>query len=123
MTRGDHVDVCAPGVGIVSSTVGGYQENTGTSFAAPFVAGAAALLVARAARYSEALGGEATRELFKRTARPFPRGAPASGCGAGILDVAAALEALDRELGADARDEPSGWVAPMRETPAVARSP
>ena len=130
MTRGDHVDVCAPGVNVVSSTIGGgYQENTGTSFAAPFVAGAAALLVARAARYSESLGGEAVRELLKRTARTFPRGAETTGCGAGILDAEAALRALDRELGADAdagadaHDDASGWVTPVRDTPAMARSP
>ena len=35
MTRGDHVDLCAPGERIVSTGLGGLQLNTGTSFAAP----------------------------------------------------------------------------------------
>ncbi|MFL5540758.1 MAG: S8 family peptidase, partial [Longimicrobiaceae bacterium] len=43
-TRGDHVDLCAPGESIPSTAVGGYQLNTGTSFASPLVAGVAALV-------------------------------------------------------------------------------
>ena len=45
-TRGDHVALCAPGRTIRSLGLTGYQHVTGTSFAAPFVAAAAALLVA-----------------------------------------------------------------------------
>lgn len=122
-TRGDHVDLCAPGESIPSTAVGGYQFNTGTSFAAPFAAGIAALLVARSARYSEPIDGEEVRDLLKRTSRPFPRGADAAGCGAGILDAAAALKALERELASDEPEEPPGWAEPVRETLEVARSP
>jgi subtilisin family serine protease len=46
--RGTCVDVAAPGVGIVGTARGGgYGRNTGTSFAAPQVAGAAVLALAR----------------------------------------------------------------------------
>jgi len=49
-TSGAHVALCAPGEAILSPAIDGYERVTGTSFAAPFVAGAAALLVARARR-------------------------------------------------------------------------
>jgi subtilisin family serine protease len=96
-TRGPHVALCAPGERILTAAVEGYQHATGTSFAAPFVAGAAALLVARAQRRSYPLDGVAIGALLRRSASPFARG-PAPGCGAGILDALAALQALDAEI-------------------------
>jgi subtilisin family serine protease len=126
-TRGDHVDLCAPGESIPSASVGGYQVNTGTSFAAPFVTAACALLLARAARHSTPMDGGAIRELLMRTARPFPRGVDSTGCGTGILDVPAALHALERELAGrtvQQEDEtPPVWATPVRETRATARAP
>jgi hypothetical protein len=59
------------------------------------VAGACALLVARAARWSQPLGPEAVRRILVGSASRFATGADASGCGAGILDVPAALAAVD----------------------------
>lgn len=103
-TRGDHVDLSAPGEHILGAGLNGYQENTGTSFAAPFVTGACALLMARAARYGKPLDGDVARELLQRTAKSFPRDADARGSGSGILDVPAALGALEAAL---ARGEPS----------------
>jgi hypothetical protein len=41
---GPNIDIAAPGVEIWSTTIGGYAIGTGTSFAAPFVSGVAALL-------------------------------------------------------------------------------
>ena len=72
----------------------GYQRATGTSFAAPFVAAAAALLVARAQSRSPPIDGALVRELLVESATPFS-GGPVAGCGAGILNAAAALSALD----------------------------
>lgn len=43
---GDYIDVAAPGVGILSTALGNYGLSTGSSMAAAFVSGAAALLFA-----------------------------------------------------------------------------
>jgi subtilisin family serine protease len=97
-TRGAHVALCAPGVKVFSAGLHGYARVTGTSFAAPFVAGAAALLVARAERRAYPLDGPAVRRLLCASAQPWPTDVRASGHGAGRLDVYAALQALDREI-------------------------
>lgn len=96
-TRGDHVALCAPGEGILTPAIEGYELSTGTSFAAPFAAGAAALLVARARRQARPLDSAATRALLTASAAPFPGQAP-EGAGAGILDLPSALAALDRSI-------------------------
>lgn len=98
-TRGPHVALCAPGEKVMTSAIEAYQLATGTSFAAPFVAGAAALLVAYAHRRAYPLDGPTVRELLVTTASPFAPGA-AEGCGAGILDAAAALRALAARIDA-----------------------
>lgn len=92
-TRGDHVALSAPGDQVLTTALSGYQRATGTSFAAPFVAGAAALLVARSHRRARPIDAATVRDILVRTAQPFA--SPSTGCGAGILDVAAALAALD----------------------------
>ncbi|MFT3696809.1 MAG: S8 family serine peptidase [Kofleriaceae bacterium] len=94
-TRGDHVALSAPGVGIASATIDGYGIVSGTSFAAPLVTGAVALLMAHAARYSRALSPEEVRRVLMHSAQSFAPGADATGCGAGILDVPAALAAVE----------------------------
>jgi len=96
-TRGEHVALCAPGERVVSAGLHGYQMVTGTSFAAPFVAAAAALLQSRALRRSVSLDAEAMRQLLCESARPWPVG-EGQGSGAGVLDAEAALEALDRQI-------------------------
>jgi len=100
-TRGDHVALSAPGVAVCAAGIGGDVITcSGTSFAAPFVAGAAALVLAAANRRGVPLSPYTVRDLLMRSARPFaeridPSRDP-SGCGRGILDVAAALAAVDR---------------------------
>jgi subtilisin family serine protease len=122
-SRGDHVDLCAPGENIPAAGLSGSQRCTGTSFAAPFVAGACALLVARAARYSRPIGADVARDLLSRTARPFPRSADARGCGGGILDVPKALRALDLALSSnDPMDFTWRPTSPRRDGPEAAVS-
>lgn len=96
-TYGDHLALSAPGERIHSAALRGYRANSGTSFAAPFVAGAAALLVSRARRKGRELGGAEVRSLLTRSATPTGRPFDQE-TGHGVLDVAGAVRLLDREL-------------------------
>lgn len=103
-TRGEHVALCAPGRDIRTCGLSGYQTATGTSFAAPFVAAACALLASRAQRRAWPLTSEEARQLLIDSARPFAS-AGVEGCGRGVLDARAALRALDARIDAQIRDE------------------
>lgn len=96
-TRGAHVALCAVGEKVATCDIRGYQLATGTSFAAPFVTAAAALLVSRAQRRSFPLDSRDVRRILTATATPWSDSA-VHGCGAGVLNVLAALQALDREI-------------------------
>jgi subtilisin family serine protease len=104
-TGGAHVALCAPGERVRVAALSGYTRMSGTSFAAPLVAGACALMIARAARHSSALTPVAVRDLLQRSAAPFAPGDPKTTkttCGAGVLDVPAALRAVDEECRSEA---------------------
>ncbi|HUQ04028.1 MAG TPA: S8 family serine peptidase [Kofleriaceae bacterium] len=94
-TRGDHVALSAPGMEIRTAGLDGLVAQNGTSFAAPFVTGAAALLVAHAARRLTPLSPFAMRDILVRSATPFQSGAGTEGCGVGVLDIPAALRAAE----------------------------
>jgi serine protease len=97
---GTNVDVAAPGgdsgAAILStwnagtSTPAGdnYGYMMGTSMATPHVAGVAALMLAK----NPNLTPDEVEAKLKATARAFP--AACSGCGAGIVDAAAAVNAV-----------------------------
>ncbi|HEY0414168.1 MAG TPA: S8 family serine peptidase [Allosphingosinicella sp.] len=106
-TSGDHVALCAPGERIRTAALDGYQRATGTSFAAPFVAGAAALLVARAEQRSAPIDPATLKSILKASAQPH-RSDTAKGYGSGILDAARALELLDQALDSDETTELGG---------------
>ncbi|WP_194745183.1 S8 family peptidase [Thermaurantiacus tibetensis] len=102
-TRGSHVALAAPGVAIRTAALDGYQRATGTSFAAPFVAATAALMLAHAARRAAPLAPSQVRALLMAASRPFA--APAPGMGAGILDALSALEAVEAAVDPDGPDD------------------
>jgi hypothetical protein len=97
-TFGEQIALCAPGENIVSTGRRGYQINSGTSFASPFVAGVAALLVARARRHGKKLDTAAVRRIVTAAAAPLGGGVNRE-TGHGLLDALAAIRFLDRELG------------------------
>ena len=103
-TRGAHVTLCAPGEGIWTCGLEGtLQRASGTSFAAPFVSAACALIVARADARAWPLDANDVRRLLVQSCQPHAR-ASAEGCGAGVLDVYAALRALDAAIDRDSDD-------------------
>lgn len=95
-TTGAHIALCAPGEDIHSTAMdGGYAASTGTSHAAPFVAGAAALLASRASRQGRAL----TAAMARRALCHAAGGAvPNAETGWGMLNIPGALRQLDHEL-------------------------
>lgn len=95
-TRGEHVALCAPGRGVWTCAISGLTPVSGTSFAAPFVAAACALLAARAERRAWPIDGELALDVLRSSTRAFARASP--GCGSGVLDIEAALRALDERI-------------------------
>lgn len=86
-------DIVAPGVGIESAaanTLAGHVRMSGTSMATPFVAGAAALLLAKDPTLSPA----AVRHALLRGATPVSSHLAEIDWGAGMLDVAASVGLL-----------------------------
>ncbi|MFI5758867.1 type VII secretion-associated serine protease mycosin [Streptomyces sp. NPDC051569] len=84
---GDFVDVAAPGVGMVSTVPkGGQCTADGTSFAAPYVTGVAALLKAKNPDWTAAQISTRIQETAKRPGR-----GPNRFLGWGVVDPVAAL--------------------------------
>lgn len=90
--RGDYIDIAAPGAGIVSTAKGDYVALSGTSMAAGFVAGAAALLFAAEPRISNAQ----VRDILLRTATDIGDPGRDQTFGVGFINLVAALAELQR---------------------------
>jgi len=100
-TTGRHIALCAPGENVLSAGMEGYAESTGTSHAAPIVAGAAALLAARAAARGHDLTCAEAREALCLSA---DGGTPNPETGWGMLNIPAALSHLGRMELQDRKD-------------------
>ncbi|MEV0094316.1 type VII secretion-associated serine protease mycosin [Streptomyces sp. NPDC050738] len=113
---GKFVDVAAPGVGMVSTVPkGGQCTADGTSFAAPYVAGVAALLKSKHPDWNAKQITTRIEESAKRTGRganPF--------LGWGVVDPIAALgddsEPAENAVEDPKRDLVAGQVVPMEVT-------
>jgi subtilisin family serine protease len=99
-TYGEQVSLVAPGTDIFSSSLeNGYAFSTGTSHAAPFVAGAAALLKSYAReRGGPPLADRQVKHLLKHTADRVDERWKTRRAGFGRLNVADALRLLEHRL-------------------------
>ncbi len=98
--HGPEIDVCAPGVAIVSAVPpANYAAWDGTSFAAPYVTGLAALLLAHHPEFRDRFTGrDSSRvdrlfDLIRGSCRPLAFG-DRNRSGAGLPDAVAALGLL-----------------------------
>ena len=90
-STGDHVDLAAPGVAILTTGAdGGYVAGNGTSLAAPFVSATVALLRAR----DPELGPDEIRQVLVEHARDLGPAGWDPKFGHGLVDPAAALDAI-----------------------------
>lgn len=94
-------DISAPGASICSCVPGGYGTWSGTSMAAPHIAGAAALLLQANPHLSVA----GIEQLLKDTAQPLTDGSypasPNQGYGYGLVDVAKGLPLPSGDINGD----------------------
>ena len=89
--RGDYIDLAAPGASILSTASNDYKIQSGTSMAAAFVTGAAALLFAA----QPSITAAQVRDILQRTATDI--GAPGRDTtfGYGLINLVAAFAELD----------------------------
>ena len=89
--RGDYIDIAAPGVSIISTASNDYKIQSGTSMAAAFVTGAAALLFAA----QPSITALQVRDILQRTATDI--GAPGRDTtfGYGLINLVAAFAELE----------------------------
>jgi len=108
---GSNVDLAAPGANIVTTNKGGgYGTWAGTSFSAPIVAGAAALLFAA----NPALTPQDAMQLLKQNADDLGAAGPDGVYGAGRLNVRRALEAATAQSGADEEAPDVSFASPAQ---------
>jgi minor extracellular protease Epr len=84
--RGDHIDLAAPGVGLLAATsIRGARGKTGTSYAVPFVTAAAAVMLSQ----NPDLTPDEVAAALKAQARDLGAEGPDEVFGAGLLEASA----------------------------------
>jgi subtilisin family serine protease len=99
-THGEHLWISAPGERIVSTGLKGYMASSGTSHAAPYVSGVAALLVSYAGRRGKNLNGGDVKRILRGSAVALNGGFNRE-TGYGLLNALSALRFLEREMSTD----------------------
>jgi subtilisin family serine protease len=89
--RGDYIDLAAPGTSILSTSKNDYSIQSGTSMAAAFVSGAAALLFAA----QPSITAAQVRDILQRTATDIGSPGRDTTFGYGIINLVAAFAELD----------------------------
>lgn len=87
---GDYIDITAPGVGILSTALGNYGLSTGSSMAAGFVSGAAALLFSA----QPTLTNAQARDILLQSATDLGTPGRDPQTGFGLLNLPAAFAQL-----------------------------
>lgn len=109
---GPFVGVAAPGVDMVSTVPGrGQCVDSGTSFAAPYVAGVAALIVAK---HQDWTSQQVVAQIEQTAERTAPRRNDNTGWG--VVDPVAALSDDEVPINAPHADTPSTSLAGARDT-------
>lgn len=108
---GSFVGVAAPGVDMVSTVPGkGQCVDSGTSFAAPYVAGVAALIVAKHPHWTSQQVIAQIEQTAERTTKGHN-----DNTGWGVVDPVAALSNDDQPIDAPHADTPSTELAGARD--------
>ena len=89
--RGDYIDLAAPGTSILSTARNDYALQSGTSMAAAFVSGAAALLFAA----QPSITAAQVRDILQRTATDIGSPGRDTTFGYGLVNMVAAFAELD----------------------------
>ncbi|WP_438485593.1 type VII secretion-associated serine protease mycosin [Streptomyces sp. S186] len=117
---GKFVNIAAPGVDMVSTVpLGGNCVDQGTSFAAPYAAGAATLLVAKHKNDKVKWGPREIIWHLEQTAERVRRGRD-DNIGWGVIDPVAALKDDTRPTAEPTPDKPSSVADGSQILPAVA---
>ena len=82
-SRGEYVDLAAPGEGIYTTVMGGYGSVSGTSFASPITAGVVSLIMAA----NPGLAPAEVEQVLKTTADDLGDPGPDTSFGSGLVNA------------------------------------